>query len=48
MPLTWDQVLFVIIVSLNEEIAPFNLCFGSLRMALSLLDEDGVAVNGLS
>jgi hypothetical protein len=48
MPLTWDHVLVVIIVSLNEEIAPFNLCFGSLRVALSLLDEDRLAVNGLS
>jgi hypothetical protein len=48
MPLTWDQVLVVIIVSLNEEIAPFNLCFGSLRVTLSLLVEDSLAVNGLS
>jgi len=48
MPLTWDQVLFVIIVSLNEEIAAFDLCFGGLRMTLSLLVEDRLAVNGLS
>jgi hypothetical protein len=48
MPLTWDQVLFVIIVSLNEEIAAFDLCFGGLRMTLSLLVEDRLAVNRLS
>jgi hypothetical protein len=48
MPLTGDYVLLVIIVSLNEEIATFNLCFGGLRVALSLLVEDGLAVNGLS
>lgn len=48
MPLTWDHVLVVISVSLNEEIAPFQLCFGGFRVTLSLLDEDGLAVNGLS
>ena len=48
MPLAWDHVLVVIIVPLNEEIAPFDLCFGGLRVALSLLVEDGLAVNGLS
>ena len=48
MPLAWDHVLIVIIVSLNEEIAPFNLCFSGLRVALSVLVEDGLTVNGIS
>ena len=48
MPIPWNHVLVVIIVSLMEEIATFKLCFGGLRVALSFLVEQGLAVNGLS
>ena len=48
MPVTWNHVLVFIIVTLIEEIAPFKLRFGSLRVALSLLVDHGLAVYGVS